>query len=123
MLIDAVRQIGENMAGERNALFLCTLLSIRLAGLKKATKLFTPQETLESVAGGPGSCCWRFDQSDVLASYNDGRAELPICRRAVRNKRRKIISRSCLFCSSARLSVSDLCQYVRTSTSVLILFF
>jgi hypothetical protein len=110
----SVRQIGKNMVRERHDPFLCTVLnnSLAVAGLRKATKLFTPQETLDSFTLGPGSCYWRFGQSGVLPSYNDCYAGLPICRHAVRNKRRKIISRSYLFCSSARLSISDLCQYL-----------
>ena len=114
----SLRQIGKNMVRERHTPFLCTVLNNGLAvvGLRKATKLFTPQETLDSVTAGPGSCYWRFGQPDVLPSFNDVHAGLPICRHALRNKRRKIISRSCLFCSSARLSVCDLCQYLNRWT-------
>jgi len=103
------------MVRERHAPFLCTVLNngLAVAGLRKATELFTPEETLESVTAGTGSCYWRFGQSDIPPSYNDGHAGLPICRHAVRNKRRKIISRSCLICSFARLFVSDLCQYLK----------
>jgi hypothetical protein len=116
----SVWQFGKNVVRERHAPFLCTVLNngLAVAGPRKASKLFTPQETLDSVTAGPCSCYWRFGRSGVLPSCNDGHAGLPICRHTVRNKRRKIISRSCLFCSSARLSVSDLCPYLVRWTGV-----
>jgi len=120
----SVRQIGKNMVRGRHAPFLCTVLNngLAVAGLRKDTKLFTPQETLDSVIAGPSSCYCRFGQSDVLPLYNDWHAGLPICRHAVRNKRRKIISRSCLFCSSALLSIPDLCQYLSPWTGIFLPF-
>jgi hypothetical protein len=109
----SLRQIGKNMVRGRHASFLCTVLNndLAVAGLRKDTKLFTPQKTLDRLIAGPTSCYCYFGQSDVLPLYNDVHAGLSICRHVVRNKRRKIISRSCPFCSSARLSVSDLCEY------------
>lgn len=59
-------------------------------GTKESHQIIYAPGNTGQLAAGPGSCYWRFGQFAVLPSYSDGYAGLPICRHAVRNKRKRL---------------------------------